>query len=84
MTEEFKVEKNIKRPARNSGRKPKYPFRKMKVGDSFFILVADRACRSNIAGAARNSANMARIRDKTVGRFSSRQVEGGVRVWRIE
>ena len=84
MTGEFKIEKNIELPKRSSGRPSKYPFSEMKVGDSFFIPVADHIDIWNVAGAVRNAANMARIRDKTIGRFSTRKVEGGVRVWRIE
>ena len=84
MTEEFKIEKNIERPDPKVGPIPKYPFREMKVGDLFFIPVADVAYRLKAGSAVRNAALMARVRDKTIGRFSSRMVDGGVRVWRIE
>ena len=86
MTGEFKIEKNIKRPQQymGRGRKLKYPFHDMKVGDSFFIPVADQNNIQKVGSIVRNAANMARMRNKTIGRFSTRAVDGGVRVWRIE
>lgn len=77
----MQVDKNIPMPRRDgkglsapgsSGRPPKYPFRNMEIGESFF---ADDE-------GVRNCAHQAKIR---LGRvFSVRKVEGGFRCWRLE
>lgn len=71
----FKVEKGIPMPPRE----PKYPLRKMDVGDSFFM--------PNTLGI--NAPSCARIRAKqiraTIRGFRLRilKVAGGYRAWRI-
>ena len=84
MTSEFKIEKNIERPKWSHGRSRKYPFSQMQVGDSFFVPVDDDNGKQKIGASVRNAALAAVKRGASKGRFSSRQVEGGVRVWRIE
>ena len=56
------------------GYNSKYPFRKMKVGDSFLV-------NSNFHNV-RSCAYMASRRG--LGKFVSRTVEGGLRIWRVE
>lgn len=75
MSDEFKIEKNIPPPSRGGpGRKHKYPFREMEVGDSFFY----RGLRGTIVSCAnyfgkRNNA-----------KFVTRKENDGFRIWRIE
>ena len=67
---EFKIEKNIPLfPPRASRRK--YPFHEMEIGDSVFL--ADRK-PSNLGGSTACLAPK---------KFAFRNVEGGVRVWRV-
>ena len=70
----YEIEKNIP-----TVRAYKYPFRDMEIGDSFLVpCVDDRAAkidRSKISGAAWY------LRPK---KFSTRRVEGGIRVWRVK
>lgn len=78
---EFKIEKGVPIPARKfgSGRTPKYPWRAMEVGDSFFVQSDNpKQTQQAITSTACNR------RSHYGSRFTVRQVEGGVRVWRIE
>jgi hypothetical protein len=74
----YTIEKGVpilpqKRPG--AGRKSKYPFRDMEVGDSFMALgVAPITVRRAAYWSGR------RLNKK----FMTRTVEGGVRVWRVE
>ena len=68
---------------RRPGRKGTYPWEQMAVGDSF-LIECDEADRVRRGNSAQNSA---RSFAKTRGldwRFSFRQVEGGVRIWRVK
>jgi hypothetical protein len=72
------IEKGIPIPPRSSDARRKYPFVDMEVGDSAFFPmgVDDFQKRKQVAASAHGCA-----RDK--GRkFTVRNVEGGVRVWR--
>jgi hypothetical protein len=75
---DYTIEKGVpispqKRPG--AGRKSKYPFRDMEVGDSFMEPgVAPKAARCAACRSGR------RLNKK----FMTRTVEGGVRVWRVE
>jgi len=70
----FTIESNIPMPDPKMGRKPKYPWRQMKVGDSFFV--PDRKTNF-IAGIAWNQTR----RHGT--KWACRAIDGGVRVWRM-
>jgi hypothetical protein len=70
---EIKVEKGIPVPQRG-----KYPFKKMQVGESFFVP-ANGEPRQVVQNRITNSWKYCRPK-----RFVSHQVDGGVRVWRIE
>ena len=58
-----------------------YPFHTMNAGDSFFLACEgyDQLKIRNNLGSAAN--NYGRRHDK---KFMARQVEGGVRCWRVE
>lgn len=71
----MEIEKNIPTPPGVQGTK-KYPFDKMEVGDSIFIK--GQTSVGKAANAARVYANGRQMK------FSSRSVDGGVRIWRIE
>lgn len=67
----YKIEKNI--PVPDRGRRARYPFSQMEVGDS--VLIADIDRSSQLASYWQH------LRPK---RFVSRKVDGGIRVWRLE
>lgn len=75
----IKIERGIPMPPKGiggPGRPRMYPWDDMKVGDSFFVP------------SIRSSANIASSKGIAMKRtgfaFSTRSVEGGVRVWRIK
>ena len=72
------IEKGV--PVPDTVKTRRYPFEEMEPGDSFFIETKDR-------GGARNSAMSCACRfgkDQNPKRtFCGRQVDGGVRVWRV-
>ena len=71
----YKIEKNISIAEALTSRN-KYPFPKMKVGDSFFV---EDIMDKHVVRAAAYSYG------KYHGKkFRTRTVDGGVRVWRIE
>lgn len=70
----LEIDKGIPRPA--SLRAAKYPWAALEIGDSFFV--------PSVNGATHNVASVASWAGKRHGKkFSSRTVDGGVRVWRI-
>lgn len=77
----FKVEKNIPLPARQIRRfhrTSKYPFARMKVGDSFAIKGGDRAAmavRQAVHGYQRKAKGQ---------KFSVRRFEESYRCWRLK
>lgn len=73
----YLVEKNIQMPnGGRLGRKSKYPFAEMEVGDSFFIPGSGEDVRLRVANAAM-------VHGKRNGKtFTSRKVDGGFRLWR--
>lgn len=74
----IQIEKGVPIPG-NVTRKTKYPFREMKVGESFFIndKIDPERTRKKIAAAASMFS-----RDKEY-KFKTQVFEGGVRTWRI-
>ena len=79
------IEKNIPITPKNPKfwRKPqlKYPFAQMEVGDSFFV----ECDKDDARNMQVNLGVMGRRENKSTGKkFTTRQSEGGVRVWRIE
>lgn len=69
----FKIESGIPIPSKSGD--SRYPFREMKVGDSFFVPGKKAA---NLAGCL----GYYRTRYKIT--LVTRTVDGGVRVWRTE
>lgn len=76
MTSDYVIEKNVPLVQKSgAGRKPKYPFRQMEVGDSFVVR----------GGNLKTMRTTARIAGLKLGwTFKSQEQEGGVRVWRTE
>lgn len=80
MSDTFKIVSNIPVPedAGSRGRRSVYPFRQMKVGQSFFVP-NDEVDSFNLRMAASSFAQ----RNKDF-RFTVRKEEEGYRVWRIK
>lgn len=73
---EFTIDKDIPVPKQvGTGRKNKYPFDALEVGDSFFVKDAKVKTLSRTCGS--HGKRLSR-------KFTSRTVDGGVRVWRTE
>ena len=75
------VEQGVPIVKNKRGRPPKYPFRNMKVGDSFFAKSEDGSksaislLQASIMGACRRN----RVKN---AKFTTAQEENGVRCWR--
>ena len=74
----YAIEKNIPTPELRFPRKKtaKYPFAKMKVGDSFFVPEG-KLNRISTSMAYFHNHNKPK-------RVTARTIEGGVRIWRIK
>lgn len=70
----YKIERNIPVPSR-TGRPSKYPFKDMKIGDSF-------AAPSSLTSSVKTCAF--RFAKNKGGKFSFRVHDGKVRCWRIK
>ena len=76
----FKVESGIELPAKpKGGHGAKYPFAKMEPGQSF-LLPTDSV--NNVSNSAAKAASY--WGSKLGRKFTTRRVEGGVRVWRVQ
>ena len=77
----LKIEKNVPIPVK---RKPKtlYPWSGMALGDSFIVEddKSDPTLQSAIGSLGKQWAKTRSLRRK----YTTRKVEGGIRVWRIE
>lgn len=72
----YPIDKNIPAPAGYTVQEiPKYPFMEMQVGDSFFVPSVKQSTMGGYVAWA------GRILHR---RFTAREVDGGVRVWRIK
>lgn len=71
----YKIEDNVPAPCAPVGRPAKYPFPALNVGQSFFVPQGDRKTLSVCAS---------RVATKLGRAFAVRQVDGGVRAWRIK
>lgn len=67
----IQIEKGVPIPG---GNKYKYPWREMEVGDSFFVAGKTSATLNNSRVNAQKSTRF---------KFKLKNVEGGVRVWRV-
>lgn len=72
MIDTYPIEKNISKS--NRAKVYRYPYAEMDIDDSFFVPLG----KINTI----NTANY-RASQRLGWRFSSRAVEGGVRVWRV-
>ena len=73
---EFTIEKSIPVPKlTGAGRKTKYPFESMQVGDSFFVK------DGTVKTLSRSCCTYGKRLER---KFTSRTVDGGARVWRTE
>lgn len=83
----FAIEKNIELPAPRRGHLggADYPFRKMKVGESFLVPINGKVTATVVAVVRRRVVNAASKAKAKLGfSFTSRTVKGGIRVWRIK
>lgn len=55
-----------------------YPFKKMKAGDSFFVLIEKLSDVSRARCAAIQYGKRHKVK------FATRKVDGGLRIWRIK
>lgn len=78
MINDFKIEKNIPLP-QNVTKKKLYPFEKMLVGDSFFIKLETTKKLNSKRSTLRTLAYR-----QNPKKFTVRQVDGGLRCWRIK
>lgn len=77
---EFKIEKGFPVIQAKTGRKAKYPFAQMEIGDSFFV--ADEA--DNKAGTNARISALCYAKRHPEYKFVSGKVEGGHRIWRVK
>ena len=80
---DFPIEDGIRTPAGAYGVTMKYPFREMKIGQSFYVstpegLLAGDVISQRVRSAATQCARRFNLK------FTVRKVKGGVRCWRIE
>lgn len=74
---EIKIESNIPIEASyTNGRPEKYPWRKMEVGDSFFVS-------SDTMDLKRASTYAWEAGRRTGCKFACRRQEDGIRIWRV-
>lgn len=75
----FTIEKDIPVPSTGAGRPPIYPLGDMAAGDSFFVPLPEgkvlRELQGSVSRAAKAHAGK---------KFTTRKVEGGIRVWRVD
>lgn len=74
----MKVDKKVPVGKIKSGRKAKYPFGTMEVGDSVLFDGEKLSSSCKPYSAARSHG------EYTGKRFIGRTVDGGVRIWRVE
>ena len=78
---EFKIERGVKMPPRLA-RQTKYPWVGMKPGESFIVRPNEgeslHALQNRVSSATRYTIK------RNLGKFATRQMDGGVRIWRIE
>lgn len=83
MSEKYKIERGISPPSPNRvgpGKPARYPWRELKVGESFLIPCTTPAEHSYYASQVLQSARSA----KWDGKLTTRSGPNGVRVWRIK
>lgn len=81
---EIKIDKNVPIPNRKYiGRKSKYAYSKMEIGDSFLVK-----CSSENLFKVQNTLNTSSrthgLKSTPAKKFKTARMDGGVRVWRIK
>ena len=71
---------NVVPPPQRIHKVCRYPFPIMKVNDSFFV---PEGKLKTVVSASQSYRNMEKQKGNVVG-FASREVEGGIRCWRIK
>ena len=78
----FKIETGIPIPNSMGGGRSKYPFKKFKIGESFYVHLSETnfpdigRLQNNLTAAARHALGPRSV--------TTRIMDGGVRVWRIK
>jgi hypothetical protein len=80
MDDKIKIEKGIPVPERPSGSAAKYPWNQLEVGDSFVVPRMNGEPMQLTRERAGKAIQFAKKRGWT---FCTRQVETGIRVWRL-
>jgi hypothetical protein len=82
----YAIEKNIFRERQPRSKKYDFPLAEMESGDSFFVPSADIANINGFRSAFYMQTHSLNFRLQRLGKekryFSSRKVDGGIRVWR--
>lgn len=81
QTAPYKIDKGIAMERKREA-STRFPFNKMKIGDSFFIPDTDQA-PGTVSSSVYSAANSYNRTHNTKIRVAIRKTEGGVRVWRI-
>jgi hypothetical protein len=75
----IQIEKGVPAPTRQT-RTSKYPFRDMKVGDSFFIKSTEpESMRKKLSSASNMFCKL-----NAGFKFKTQVFDAGVRIWRVE
>lgn len=77
---EFKIEKGLPVIMGKRGKKPKYPFGAMEIGDSFFVADDDEG---KAVSRARVTAHTFSNRHSEY-KFTCSKLDGGLRIWRVK
>lgn len=70
----YEIDKDVPVPTNAVGGSPKYPWGTMERGDSFFVPNVPKGRLTAAVWAAQKKSGF---------RFTTRTVDGGIRVWRI-
>jgi len=76
----YKIEKRIPMPEKHKGRKLKYDFCKMEIGDSFFVPPEDIEKTIH----AKQGSILVAARKHKPKKFITMEKNGGIRVWRVK
>jgi hypothetical protein len=79
MNQAFKIENHVPMPKPGDGKR-KYPWAQLELGQSF-LIPCDTWERE---GVQFSLTSCRRGAEKTGKKFATRQVDGGVRVWRVK
>lgn len=75
----IRIERGVQMPE-HGGRRFRYPFAEMKVDDTFLVYAKPRDLERKQMNVSSAGCLYAR---RHGGKFKTRQVQGGIRVWRV-